>query len=327
MKNRRKAIFFALISTLSILNYKYKNSNENVTDDVVVNNYDHVISDLNKEYVDRFNLVGSYAYIVNNTILFNQSKQIVGTINESEIAYIIAENSELYVINTKYGSNALINKNYAKVIDKNYYVTDLSVYHNNYHNNGFLVTTGNLTYDLDEDEIKFMASIVTAEMGSKYSYDDGLAIASLLLNRCEHENWMKQCGGIDPIAQLKNGIEWQTYVEKSYLKYYDDEKRSKLSAAAQNKFEIGLKTTLDAIHGIRNHRKYTECFAPNGERCGGTQSYEGGALYFTNPYDLRVRDGNPQEAKLVSDVLLLPDGSATYMNSNNYSMVNLGKYK
>lgn len=326
MKNKRKAIFFALISTLSILSYKYKNSND-TNNDVVINNYDYVISDLNKEYLDRFSLVGSYAYVVNDTILLNLNKQIVGTINESEIAYVIAENSELYVINTKYGSNALINKRDAKILDKNNYVTDLSVYHNNYHNNGFVVTTGNLTYDLTDDEIKFMASIVTAEMGSKYSYDDGLAIASLLLNRCEHENWMKVHGGIDPIAQLKSGTEWQTYVEKSYVKYYDDEKRSKLSVEAQNKFEVGLKTTLDAIHGIRNHKKYTECFAPNGERCGGTQSYEGGALYFTNPYDLRVRDGNPVVASLVDNVVLLPDGIAIYSNNNGYSIVNLGKYK
>ena len=56
---------------------------------------------------------------------------------------------------------------------------DISKYHNNIAN-GFEVTTGNLTYQLCDEDIELLCAIVSAE--SDKSYDDALAVISTILN-------------------------------------------------------------------------------------------------------------------------------------------------
>lgn len=131
-----------------------------------------------------------------------------------------------------------------KVDDPN---IDISKYHNNIEN-GFEVTTGNLTYDLCEEDIELLCAIVAAE--SDKSYDDALAVVSTILNRCETSNWIN-AHGRDPIAQATAPNQYVVYQHGSYEKYMDGNVPDTVKEAVE-----------DALAGVRNHN-YTS-FRSNG---------------------------------------------------------------
>ncbi len=115
---------------------------------------------------------------------------------------------------------------------------DISKYHNNL-KAGFEVTTGNLTYDLCEEDIELLCAIVAAE--SDKSYDDSLAVVSTILNRCETSNWINVYGR-DPIAQVTAPDQYVTYQYGTYEKYMND-----------NVPDTVKQAVADALAGVRNN--------------------------------------------------------------------------
>lgn len=115
---------------------------------------------------------------------------------------------------------------------------DISKYHNNLAN-GFEVTTGNLTYQLCDEDIELLCAIVSAE--SDKSYDDALAVVSTILNRCERSNWISSHGR-DPIAQATAPNQYVVYQHGSYKRYLNGKAPQTVKQAV-----------MDALNGVRNH--------------------------------------------------------------------------
>lgn len=115
---------------------------------------------------------------------------------------------------------------------------DISKYHNNLAN-GFEVTTGNLTYQLCDEDIELLCAIVSAE--SDKSYDDALAVVSTILNRCERSNWINSHGR-DPIAQATAPNQYVVYQHGSYKRYLNGKAPQTVKQAV-----------MDALNGVRNH--------------------------------------------------------------------------
>lgn len=128
---------------------------------------------------------------------------------------------------------------------------DISKYKNN-EELGFEVTTGNLAYNLCDEDIELLCAIVSAE--SDKTYDDALAVISTILNRCEASNWINSHGR-DPIAQATAPNQYVVYQHGSYERYMDG-----------NAPETVVQAVKDALAGVRNH-KYTSF------RSNGTTSY------------------------------------------------------
>ena len=115
---------------------------------------------------------------------------------------------------------------------------DISKYHNNLANR-FEVTTGNLTYQLCDEDIELLCAIVSAE--SDKSYDDALAVVSTILNRCERSNWISSHGR-DPIAQATAPNQYVVYQHGSYKRYLNGKAPQTVKQAV-----------MDALNGVRNH--------------------------------------------------------------------------
>lgn len=128
---------------------------------------------------------------------------------------------------------------------------DISKYHNKLEQ-GFEVTTGNLTYKLCDEDIELLCAIVSAE--SDKTYDDALAVISTILNRCESSNWIRSHGR-DPIAQATAPNQYVVYQHGSYERYMNGNAPATVVQAVK-----------DALAGVRNH-KYTSF------RSNGTTSY------------------------------------------------------
>lgn len=105
---------------------------------------------------------------------------------------------------------------------------------------GFIVTTDNKTYDLDEKDIELLIAIVSAE--SDKSYDDALAVISVILNRCEAKNWVRSYGA-NPVKQATAKNQFVVY-QKGYYKRYLGDKAPKTVQIAVN----------DALNGVRNNK-------------------------------------------------------------------------
>jgi hypothetical protein len=106
---------------------------------------------------------------------------------------------------------------------------------------GFNVTTDNKTYDLTDDEIYTLSSVVACE-ANRASKDDILAVASVILNRAEVR-------GVSPVTEVSSGgfSCWGT------------------STVPTN---IVLTTVKDALSGIRNNtytgfRSWTSGYSEN----------------------------------------------------------------
>ena len=128
---------------------------------------------------------------------------------------------------------------------------DISVYKENLAL-GFDVTTGNLTYELEDSEFELICAIVSAE--SDKSYDDALAVITTILNRCETDNWIRS-HGTDPVAQATAPNQFVVYQHGSYKSYMNG-----------NAPETVVRAVKDALAGVRNH-KYLSF------RSNGTTSY------------------------------------------------------
>lgn len=104
---------------------------------------------------------------------------------------------------------------------------------------GFAVTTDNKKYTLNNSDFELLCAIVSAE--SDKSPDDALAVASVILNRCEASNWVNSYG-TNPIKQATASGQFVVYQEGLYKKYLGN----------------GCPTTVknavsDALDGVRNN--------------------------------------------------------------------------
>lgn len=123
-------------------------------------------------------------------------------------------------------------------IDTTFTKIDTSIYHDNIAA-GFKVTTDNKTYELNDTEYDTLCAIVAAE--SDKTYDDSLAVASTVLNRCETDRWIAT-NGDHPIAQATAKGQYVVYEEGYYKKY--------LNGKAPETVKTAVK---DALNGVRNH--------------------------------------------------------------------------
>lgn len=119
---------------------------------------------------------------------------------------------------------------------------------------GFSLSFDNKKYILSDDDKKLFYAVVCAE--SDKTYDDSLAVASSILNRCEDEAWVRSYGD-DPIDQIKAPRQYSVYLFGSYKTYYDDT-------------PIECKNACDdALNGARNNDYL--CFTANRNSNGGNK--------------------------------------------------------
>lgn len=127
-------------------------------------------------------------------------------------------------------------------------VGDPNVDVSNYTNNaelGYAVTTGNTSFELGDKDYELLCAIIAAE--SDGSYDNTLAIASAVLNRCENSEY-KNLYGMDPIAQITASNQFEGYTSGEFQQYVG------------NTSDIVMQAVKDALAGVRNH---TSCKLSN----------------------------------------------------------------
>lgn len=129
---------------------------------------------------------------------------------------------------------------------------------------GFVVTTDNPKYNLSESDIELLTAIVSAE--SDKSYDDALAVASTIFNRCEEPKWAS-CGGNNPVKQATAPNQFVVYQHGSYKKYMGN-----------GAPDTCRQAVLDVINGARNHDYLS--FRSNGStKFGGNMITSSGNRY------------------------------------------------
>lgn len=119
---------------------------------------------------------------------------------------------------------------------------------------GFVLTFDNQKYDLSEEDKKLLIAIVAAE--SDGTYDDSLAVASSILNRCEDEAWRNEFGET-PTDQVTGSGQYSVYSSGAYLEYME------------NPPEIVVQAVNDCLNGVRNNEYLS--FLSNGSTSGGRQ--------------------------------------------------------
>lgn len=219
--------------------------------------------------------------------------------------------SEPNITNSNANSSELLNT--ITYENNKYYITDLSVYKNT---GNFIVTCGNITYDMSEENKLLFASIVASEMGENYSLDDALAICSVVLNRCEISDWCEKKTK-DPLKQITYGSQTEKYEFEAYFKgkhmpYLEGAKTGNWDLRETNpeKFEFAYKATEDALHGIRNSLVFTEFKAPEGTNMvSDYHACVAGNNYYANPYDKRLYFGNPEIIPLEDNIIISDDGT------------------
>lgn len=130
------------------------------------------------------------------------------------------------IVDTEFGASIVVN---IKVDYKSNYNTS---------SENFAITTGNKEFDLTPEELDFITAIVAHE--SDNSYEDSLATASVIFNRCEAENWVA-AHGEDPIEQIKAPGQFSVYASGAYLSYLNG-----------NSPEAVQQAVKDAANGTRN---------------------------------------------------------------------------
>ena len=120
------------------------------------------------------------------------------------------------------------------------------------------VTTGHMAYELTDDDIDLLCSIVAASGGK--GYDDSLSIISSILNRCETSTFMAQ-HGVDPIAQATASGQFSGYTSGDF----------KAFLAGTNKISNETREAVKAaLSGIRNHNKTSLVSIKDGDAGGVT---------------------------------------------------------
>ncbi len=159
---------------------------------------------------------------------------------------------------------------------------------------GYRVTTGHMSYELTDDDIDLLCSVVAASGGK--GYNDSLAIVSSILNRCEDKAYMN-IYGVDPIAQITAKGEMSAYGSgdfKSYLKN---------SSSIPSEVRDAVKA---ALAGVRNHNKTTfDLTAGSGSGSGSSDSSVGTTSAGSLLDDLRKAN---EEFRANNQGNVVPDG-------------------
>lgn len=161
--------------------------------------------------------------LINGT--FDEDGNIIQKVSKSAI-------SSSYAVNSAYG------------VDTSVYTSKPEC--------GFVVTTGNKTYDLSDSDRDIIYGVVSAECDK--SYDDALAVASVILNRCESPSWSAEFGS-NPVGQVTAKNQFVVY-QKGYYRSY----------MGENVPDTVRKAVDDALNGVRNCNYMSF-------RSGGTTSY------------------------------------------------------
>lgn len=102
----------------------------------------------------------------------------------------------------------------------------------------FEITTDNTAYVDNVEDINLLYSVVAAEAAN--DPDDALAVASVIMNRCDAGNW----GGTDPISVITASGQFSGYLDGYYQKYYN----------GSTPIPDCIKTAVDdALNGVRNN--------------------------------------------------------------------------
>jgi len=137
---------------------------------------------------------------------------------------------------------------------------------------GYKVTTGHMSYELTDDDVDLLCSVVAASGGK--GYDDSLAIVSSILNRCEDKAYLN-IYGVDPIAQITAKGEFSAYGSGDFKTYL------KNASSVPSEVREAVKA---ALNGVRNHNKTTfdlkAASSTSSESSGstGSSSSSGGLL-------------------------------------------------
>ena len=135
-------------------------------------------------------------------------------------------------------------------------------------NEDFPVTTGNKTYNLSQKDMEQLMAIVAAEARNE-SKDDCLAVASVILNRCENE-WHVNTFGEGPIAQATAPKQFTGYGNSNYYE-----------ALGGNVNDNVRQAVTDALNGVRNNDYlYFRSYDSDPEKYGNTMIYEIGNRYY-----------------------------------------------
>lgn len=236
LKNRLKDIKLSIKNTLNGVSQELTDVNYNIRSSELIRSNENIatkISELSTNVDQYLNLLLNFmesqteSYQLANDEAKNSLEELVGQINSTfdSNGNVIAKASAFAA------SSPLLNSYYDAS------GVDISVYTNK-PEKGFTVTTGNATYDLSDNDRDLIYGIVAAE--SDKSYDDALAVASVILNRCEAPNWVASYG-TNPVAQATAKNQFVVYQEGYYKQY--------TNGAAPDTVRRAVD---DALNGVRN---------------------------------------------------------------------------
>lgn len=121
---------------------------------------------------------------------------------------------------------------------------DASKYINN-EDMGFVVTEGNKGYTLTDEQFNVVVAVVAGEFGK--DMNDALGVVSVILNRCDSDNWSKWAGN-SPYTQVIKAGQFEVYFKGYYLSYMPGGKNY-----GNSKYEIAKQAVIDGLNGIRNN--------------------------------------------------------------------------
>ena len=110
---------------------------------------------------------------------------------------------------------------------------------------GFRVTEGNKTYELEGNEFDVVVAVVAGEFDK--TFDDALGVVSVILNRCDNNNW-RRWAGENPYSQVIRKGQFEVYFAGYYLKYMPGG-----SQYGKEKYNIAKQALIDGLNGIRNN--------------------------------------------------------------------------
>lgn len=185
-------------------------------------------------------------YLASSNNSYNNSSVMYSGVTAGVISSTLSTSSNN--AEKHYNSNDIFNSSSGKISsigpvkitegDPNNPDIDITKY-SNYPEKGFVVTTGNLCYELNIKDIELLCAIVCAE--SDNTYDDALAVITTILNRCEADNWIA-AHGTDPIAQATARDQFVVYQHGTYKRFLNG-----------NVSKPVFEAVMDALAGVRNH--------------------------------------------------------------------------
>lgn len=110
---------------------------------------------------------------------------------------------------------------------------------------GFVVTEGNIQYNLNDNEFNTVVAVVSTEFDK--DLNDALGVVSVILNRCDSDKWSNWAGN-SPYDQVIMPGQFEVYSSGAYLEYMPSG-----SKYGTTKYEIAKQAVLDGLNGIRNN--------------------------------------------------------------------------